>query len=137
ALHLQVLESFFVGGHVCYVLAGGGVFPVLGGLHFWSPKIAGRMLWLRLDVWSLGFLFVGFNVTCFPMHELGFPGMPRRVYTYLPDKGWNSWNLVSSAGAVLLTIGAVLFLVDALLRRPRGAPAEANPAAPNGLHRPS
>jgi cytochrome c oxidase subunit I+III len=126
-LDLQVHDTFFVVGHLHYVLIGGALFPVLGGLTFWFPKMTGRMLSRRLGFWSLGFLFVGFNLTFFPMHELGFHGMPRRVYTYLPDKGWNFWNLVSSIGTVLLAIGVVLFLVNVLKSLYRGARAEKNP----------
>jgi cytochrome c oxidase subunit 1 len=85
------------------------------------------MLSRRLGFWSLGFLFVGFNVTFFPMHELGFHGMPRRVYTYLPDKGWDFWNLVSSIGAGLLAVGVLLFLVNVLKSLYRGARAAENP----------
>ena len=126
-LDLQVHDTFFVVGHLHYVLIGGALFPILGGLTFWFPKMTGRMMSRLLGYVSFGFLFVGFNVTFFPMHELGFHGMPRRVYTYLPDKGWNFWNMVSSIGAVLLTIGVVLFLVNVLWSLYRGARAEANP----------
>ena len=126
-LDLQVHDTFFVVGHLHYVLIGGALFPILGGLTFWFPKMTGRMMSRLLGYVSFGFLFVGFNVTFFPMHELGFHGMPRRVYTYLPDKGWNLWNMVSSIGAVLLTIGVVLFLVNVLWSLYRGARAEANP----------
>jgi cytochrome c oxidase subunit 1 len=126
-MDLQVHDTFFVVGHLHYVLIGGALFPVLGGLTFWFPKMTGRMLSRRLGFWSLGFLFVGFNMTFFPMHELGFHGMPRRVYTYLPDKGWNFWNLVSSIGTVLLAIGVVLFLVNVLKSLYRGVRAPQNP----------
>src|SRR5205823_2386724 len=126
-LHLQVHDTFFVVGHLHYVLIGGAVFPVLGGLTFWFPKMTGRMLSRRLGLWALAFLFVGFNMTFFPMHELGFHGMPRRVYTYLPDKGWNFWNLVASIGTGLLAIGVILFLVNVLKSLYRGARAEENP----------
>src|SRR5205823_4641755 len=96
-------------------------------LHDALPILTGRMLSRRLGFWSLGFLFVGFNMTFFPMHELGFHGMPRRVYTYLPDKGWNFWNLVSSIGTVLLAIGVLLILVNVLKSLYRGVRAPQNP----------
>jgi len=126
-LDLQVHDTFFVVGHLHYVLIGGALFPVAGGLTFWFPKMTGRMMSRPLGFWSLGFLYVGFNMTFFPMHELGFHGMPRRVYTYLPDKGWNFWNLVSSAGTVLLAIGVVLFLINVLKSLYRGERAPENP----------
>jgi cytochrome c oxidase subunit I+III len=79
----QVHDTFFVVGHFHYVLVGGVVFPIFAAISYWFPKITGRMLNERrpLDFWVI---FVSFHITFFPMHILGFQGMPRRVYTYLP-----------------------------------------------------
>src|SRR5207248_3195298 len=123
----QVHDTFFVVAHLHYVLIGGAVFPLLGAIHFWFPKLTGRMPSRRLGFWSFGLLFAGFNLTFFPMHELGFKGMPRRVYTYLPDKGWNLLNLVASIGAFLIAIAVVLFLVNVAVSLKRGARAGDNP----------
>jgi cytochrome c oxidase subunit I+III len=126
-MNLQIHDTFFVVGHLHYVLIGGAVFPLFGALYYWFPKMTGRMLGRRLGFWNFGFLFAGFNLTFFPMHELGFKGMPRRVYTYPPDRGWNLLNLVATIGAGLLAIGVVLFLVNVVRSVRRGARADRNP----------
>ena len=109
---LQVTDTYYVVAHFHYVLVGGAVFPLLAGIHHWYPKITGRRLSDRLATWSFWTLFVGFNVTFFPMHILGLRGMPRRVYTYPPDMGWSTLNLVSSLGALLLAAGGALLVVN-------------------------
>jgi cytochrome c oxidase subunit 1 len=96
---LQVHDSYYVVAHFHYVLLGGAIFPLIGGIYFWFPKLVGRMMDDRLGKWNFWMLFIGFNVTFFPMHILGFEGMPRRVYTYPDNMGWNTLNLVASAGA--------------------------------------
>src|SRR5207253_1824766 len=126
-LDLQVHDTFFVVGHLHYVLIGGAVFPLFGALHYWFPKMTGRLLSRRLGIWTFGFLFVGFNLTFFPMHELGFMGMPRRVYTYLPEKGWGPWNMTASIGAGLIAVAIVLFAVNVARSLRRGARAPMNP----------
>jgi cytochrome c oxidase subunit I len=126
-MDLQVHDTFFVVAHLHYVLIGGAVFPLFGGLYFWFPKMTGRMLDRRLGMWHFWLLFVGFNLTFFPMHELGFHGMPRRVYTYLPDKGWNMFNLASTIGAGIMGVGILLFLINVARSRRKGAPARGNP----------
>jgi cytochrome c oxidase subunit 1 len=82
SLDLQVHDTFFVVAHFHYVLIGGSVFPLFGALHYWFPKLTGRMLSERLGIATVILLFIGFNLTFFPMHQLGIDGMPRRVYTY-------------------------------------------------------
>jgi len=84
----QVHDSYFVVAHFHYVLIGGGVFPLVAGLYYWFPKATGRMLSEKIGRWSCLLAFVGFNLTFFPMHQLGLEGMPRRVYTYMEDRGW-------------------------------------------------
>ena len=85
-LDLQVHDTFFVAAHFHYVLIDGAVFPLFGGLYYWFPKITGRMLSELVGIWNFWLLFVGSNLTFFPMHQLRLEGMPRRVYTYLAAK---------------------------------------------------
>ena len=96
----QVHDTYFVVAHFHYVLIGGAVFPLLGAVYYWFPKITGRLMSERLGKWNFWLVFVGFNVAFFPMHILGLQGMPRRVYTYQPEMGWADLNLVATIGAV-------------------------------------
>jgi cytochrome c oxidase subunit 1 len=101
--------------HFHYVLIGGSVFPLLGAFYYWFPKFTGRMLSERLGRWQFGLLFLGVNLTFFPMHQLGLQGMPRRVYTYLAETGWGNLNLLSTVGAVLMVLGVLLFLINVIM----------------------
>jgi cytochrome c oxidase subunit I len=123
---LQQTDSYFVVAHFHYVLIGGSLFGLLAGLFYWWPKISGRMLDERLGKVAFWVIFIGFNVTFFPQHYLGAIGMPRRIYTYPANAGWNLWNLVSTVGAFALGFGVLLVLVNALrsLRRGERAPAD-------------
>ncbi|HEV2765840.1 MAG TPA: cytochrome c oxidase subunit I, partial [Pyrinomonadaceae bacterium] len=124
---LQVHDTYFVVAHFHYVLIGGSVFPLFGAFYYWFPKITGRMLfegWGKANFWLM---FVGFNLTFFPMHLLGLRGMPRRVYTYQTGLGWADMNLLATAGGVLLTLGVLVFIVNFLVSLRRGALAGDNP----------
>jgi cytochrome c oxidase subunit I+III len=108
--NLQVHDTYYVVAHFHYVLLGGAVFPLVGGIHYWFPKITGRLMDEGLARLSFWLLFIGFNITFFPMHQLGLMGMPRRVYTYPAASGWGPLNLLSTLGAGLLAIGGLLFV---------------------------
>lgn len=127
SIDLQVHDTFFVVAHLHYVLIGGAIFPLFGAFCYWYPKWTGRMLSERLGVWSFVFLFLGFNLTFFPMHNLGLRGMPRRVYTYLPEQGWGNLNLLATVGAGILGIGVLLFVINLLWSRRHGTLAGDNP----------
>jgi cytochrome c oxidase subunit 1 len=126
-LNLQVHDTYYVVAHFHYVLIGGAVFPLLGGVHFWFPKMSGVRLREPLGRVTFWLMFVGFNVTFFPMHVLGLMGMPRRVYTYPAEMGWGALNLLSSAGAALLAGGGALLLWNVATSLRRGVPAGDNP----------
>jgi cytochrome c oxidase subunit 1 len=123
----QVHDTYFVVAHFHYVLIGGAVFPLLGAVYYWFPKITGRMMSERLGKWSFWLIFVGFNLTFFPMHILGLQGMPRRIYTYQPDMPWHGLNLFVSGCALILTAGFVVFFIDAVRSAWRGELAGDNP----------
>jgi cytochrome c oxidase subunit I+III len=126
---LQLTDTYFLPGHIHYVLLGGMVFPLLAGLHYWFPKFSGRMLSERLGKLSFGLLFVGMNVTFFPFFILALMGMPRRVYTYLPETGWGGWALVSTVGVGLLTLGLLVFVTNVIMALRQGQAAPADPWA--------
>ena len=101
----QVTDSYFVVAHFHYVLNGAVVFPIFGAIYYWVPKMTGRMLSERLGKLSFWVMFVGFNITFFPMHILGFLGMPRRVYTYRDGLGWEGLNVMVSLGSLVFAPG--------------------------------
>jgi cytochrome c oxidase subunit I+III len=123
----QVHDSYFIVAHLHYVLFGGMVFPIFAAFYYWTPIATGRHLSERLGNWVFWLMFIGFNVAFLPMHLTGLTGLPRRVYTYPDQFGWDTLNLISSLGAYLLAAGILLFVVDLLLHRTRGVRAEANP----------
>ena len=108
----QAHDTYFIVAHLHYVLFGGLVFPLFAAFYYWAPYVSRNALSERVGRWVFGLVFVGFNVTFFPMHITGLAGMPRRVYTYAPGLGWDTLNLVSSCGAFLIAAGMALFLVD-------------------------
>jgi cytochrome c oxidase subunit 1/cytochrome c oxidase subunit I+III len=123
----QVHDTYFVVAHFHYVLNGAVVFPIFGALYFWIPKMTGRLLDERLGKLSFWIMFVGFNVAFFPMHILGFLGMPRRIYTYPPGLGWTEINQLVSVGGAIFGLGTGLTLLNLVLSRRWGRPAGANP----------
>jgi cytochrome c oxidase subunit I+III len=123
----QVHDTYFIVAHFHYVLIGGAVFPLFGAVYYWFPKWTGRMLDEGLGRWNFWLFFIGMNLTFFPMHQLGFDGMPRRVYTYLAETGWGELNLLASIGAVTIALSAAVFLVNVVRSLRQGIPAGENP----------
>ncbi len=123
----QLTRTYFVIAHLHYVLIGINVFPVLGGIIYWFPKVTGRMMNEKLGKWSFWISFTGFNTAFFPMHILGILGMPRRIYTYADRLGWGAPNLIVSVGAFVFAAGILLFLVNVFLSLRHGKRAGDNP----------
>src|SRR3954452_16863942 len=123
----QLTDTYFVVAHFHFIIFGAAVFPLLGGLYYWFPKVTGRMYhegYGRLSFWLA---FVGTAVTFFPMHIVGLFGMPRRVYTYPSGLGWQGYNLVESIGAYILAAGLVMVVANLAVSLFRGPPAGSNP----------
>jgi cytochrome c oxidase subunit 1/cytochrome c oxidase subunit I+III len=123
----QVTDSYFVVAHFHYVLNGAVVFPLFGAIYYWLPKMTGKMLSERLGKISFWTMFVGFNVAFFPMHILGFLGMPRRVYTYDAGLGWDGLNMVVTIASFVFGLGALLTLFNFLWSQRHGESAPPDP----------
>ena len=114
-------------GHFHWVLIGGTVFAVFSGLHYWYPKVTGRMLSEGLARWQFWLLLIGFFLTFGPMHISGMLGMPRRIFTYQPDRGWEVWNQVSTIGAIIQVPSFAIFVINVLWSLKYGKPAGQDP----------
>lgn len=123
----QAHDTYFVVAHLHYVLIGGMLFPVVAGIYYYYPLIDAKRLSNTLGHIAFWLMFVGFNVTFFPMHLTGLFGMPRRVFTYPADLGWNLLNLVSSVGAIVFAFGVLIVVWDVLRPKHREPRAEQNP----------
>jgi cytochrome c oxidase subunit 1/cytochrome c oxidase subunit I+III len=123
----QLTDSYYVVAHFHYVIFGAAVFPILGGMYYWFPKVTGRMYYERVGQASFWLTFLGTSLTFFPMHIVGLLGMPRRQYTYEPDLGWTGYNLVETIGSYLLAAGLIMVVANLAVSLRRGAPAGNDP----------
>src|SRR5438270_7897797 len=123
----QVEDSYYIVAHFHFVIFGAAVFPILGGMYFWFPKLTGRMYHEGIGKLSFWLTFVGTFVTFFPMHILGFLGMPRRVYTYPGGMGWTFLNALESLGSYVLAGGLVLIFLNLLVSYFRGPVCGSDP----------
>ena len=108
----QQQDTYFIVAHFHYVLVGGSIFGLTAGLYYWWPKMTGKMLSERIGKWHFWLMFAGFNITFMPMHVLGVLGMPRRIYTYDTEQGWDGINLLVSFGAFLLAFSILVMLIN-------------------------
>ena len=113
----QVHDTYYVVAHLHYVLFGGSILGILGGLTYWWPKFFGRVLDERLGKISFWLVFAGFNLTFFPQHMLGLLGMPRRIYTYEDTGLLQEYNLASTIGSYVMGLGILIFIWNAFASR--------------------
>ena len=123
----QAQDTYFVVAHLHYVLFGGSIFAVFAALHYWWPKIFGKLLSEPLGKLSFWLIFVGMNLTFFPMHFLGLLGMPRRIYTYHYGGAWEWYNLISTIGSGIMGLGILVFAWNVLKTHRSGARAVNDP----------
>ena len=125
--NFQLTDTYFVVGHFHFVLIGGTLFGVFAGLHYWFPKVTGRMLSERLARWQFWLLYIGFILTFGPMHISGMLGMPRRIYTYDADRGWALLNQLTTLGAIIQASSFVIVLFNVFASLRNGRPAGDDP----------
>jgi len=123
----QMTDTYFVVAHFHFVIFGAAMFPLVGGLYYWFPKVSGRLFDERLGKLSFWLTFVGATVTFFPMHIVGLLGMPRRQYTYPGGLGWTGYNLAETIGSYVLGAGLLLVVVNLAVSLRCGAPAGDDP----------
>ena len=123
----QLTDSYFVVAHFHFVLIGGLIFTIFAAIYYWFPKATGRMLSERLGKWHFWLFVIGFNLTFVTMHVPGMLGMPRRIYTYAPDRGWEIWNLVVTLGVPFQAAAILIFVINILMSLRRGQIAGDDP----------
>ena len=123
----QLGSSYFVVAHFHYVIVGGILFALFGAFYYWFPKMSGKMCSETLGRWHFWLFLIGFHLTFDFMHIPGLLGMPRRIYTYEPGRGWDTWNLIITVGVVFQTLGVLVFVYNLLWSYFRGETAGNDP----------
>jgi len=123
----QQQDTYYVVAHFHYVLFGGAVFALFGGIYYWFPKFTGKLMDDMLGQIQFWLLLIGFNLTFFPMHMSGLLGMPRRIYTYDSDMGWNLWNMLSTIGAFTIAVAVLVFMVNFVISLRNGKASGKDP----------
>ena len=108
----QQQDTYFIVAHIHYVLFGGAIMALLAGVYFYFPKVTGKLMDENLGRMNFWLTFIGMNLTFFPMHFSGMDGMPRRIYTYTSDMGWDLWNLLSTFGVFIMGAGILIFVLN-------------------------
>jgi cytochrome c oxidase subunit 1 len=132
-IDFQARDSYFLVAHFHYTIGGGSLFAIFAAIFFWFPKVFGCMLSDRLGKWTFWLVFIGFNLTFFPMHFLGVMGMVRRIYTYPDLPGWSALNTIASFGAAVQAAGVLLFIANVFVSTWKRVPAGDNPWDGNSL----
>jgi cytochrome c oxidase subunit I+III len=123
----QVNASYYIVAHFHFVIFGGAVFPILGGMYYWFPKVSGRMYNERVGQASFWLSFIGTWLTFLPMHVAGIDGMPRRIYTYPASAGWALLNAIESIGSYILATGLLMVIANLAVSLLRGKSAGSDP----------
>jgi cytochrome c oxidase subunit I len=123
----QLTDSYFVVAHFHYTLVGSFIFMMFGAIYYWYPKAIGRMLNKKLGLWHFWLFLIGFHLTFDPQHIAGILGMPRRIYTYDPGRGWEIYNMISSIGALFQAAGVGCLVVNLFRSLRHGIPAGNDP----------
>jgi cytochrome c oxidase subunit 1 len=134
----QLTDTYFVVGHMHYVLFGGSIFGIMAGIYYWFPKMSGRMLSEALGKVSFWLTVIGFNLTFLPLHSAGLSGMPRRIAEYSGSHApgvphLEGYNIVSTVGSFVLALGVVITLVNVVWAIKKGRPAGPDPWRANTL----
>jgi cytochrome c oxidase subunit 1 len=122
----QQTDTYYIVAHFHYVLFGGAIFGIFAGFYYWWPKIFGRMLSETLGKWNFWLVVIGMNLTFGPMHIVGLEGQSRRNYRVIPGMGVSFWNLVETIGSLILALGILIFVINAVKTNlgPRSAPLD-------------
>ena len=123
----QQQDTYFVVAHFHYVLFGGAIMAIFGGIYFWWPKATGYMLNDKLGKINFFIMFIGFNLQFAPQHWLGLDGMPRRIFTYAENMGWENTNMMASGGGFLMALSVLLFIINVFYSAKKRVPAGDDP----------
>ena len=123
----QQQDTYFIVAHIHYVLFGGSIMAIAAGAYYWFPKITGRLMNEAMGKLNFWLVFIGMNITFFPMHFVGLDGMPRRIHSFDSEMGWDFWNLISSLGSAVLAAGILVLIINMVRSARKGELAGADP----------
>ena len=129
----QLTDTYFVVAHMHYVAFGGSAFAMFSALYFWFPKLTGRMLSERMGTVGFWLTLIGFHMTFLVQHSAGLSGMPRRIFEYESDSGWQVYNLISTIGAFIIALAVLITIINVVRSLKHGAIAGPDPWKANTL----